>query len=84
MSKKLIHALRKIDEWGARLEPEGRLTPLSVVVGAALAAVAFTTGRFIDSALEDREALLARHRWETAHRRQLTQDAETDAEVHAA
>jgi hypothetical protein len=84
MSKKLIRALQKIDEWGARFEPDGRLTQLSVVVGAALAAVAFTTGRFVDSALEDREALLARHRWETARRQQQTQDAETDEDVHAA
>jgi hypothetical protein len=64
--------------WEELLEPEdGHLTPLGAAVGAVFALFGFVVGRYIDSTLEDREALIARHRWETLRHqqtKQLTQD----------
>ncbi|GAA0897624.1 hypothetical protein [Pseudonocardia zijingensis] len=70
--------------WEELLEPEdGHLTPLAAAVGAMFGVLAFVVGRYVDSTLEDREALLARHRWEMQHRQprsQLTQDQVRDDE----
>lgn len=68
--------------WGAQLEdkqPDAeeseRLTPLSVLVGLAMAAVAAAGARVYDSAARNREARLARQAWE---RRRAQENTATD------
>jgi hypothetical protein len=83
---KLIHgAIRTPGTWGAQLEPGDGLTPLSAVVGAALATVLFACRRasdFAESAMDDREDLIAR--WGGTRQQQQGQPANTHAEVDAA
>lgn len=87
MAKLIRGDLRPPGTWGAQLEPASGLSPLAVVVGAALAAVLFAGSKvedFVDSAVADRNALLARHRWEAARGQQQDHDCLTDEEVQVA